>query len=194
MQGKHLEQWLRDKPSQAARNRAAQTLYDLFVYSTLKLRRLHADPNPGNYLFRDNGELALIDYGCVKSLSDRFVEKIPALLHAFCSADINRVVAAYAELGMRVDIHSEDEAFDGVLRSFGEWLSLPFQDDYFDFAIHKDYTSAGHELLQGLSELPGVESVEKDFIFFDRTVYGLFKIFERLEAQVYVRRNWEAVW
>lgn len=195
LQGMHLDEWLESRPSQVVRDQAAQTLYDLFVYSTLELRRLHADPNPGNYLFKKNGELALIDFGCVKSLSDRFVAKLPALLRAFCSADLNNILSAYSDLGMKMKLDNEHgHGFDEVLLAFGEWLSMPFKHEYFDFGKHKNYTRSGHELIHNLSELPGVESVEKDFIFFDRTVYGLFKVFERLEAKVYVRRNWEAVW
>jgi len=55
MPGKHLDDWLATQPSQAIRDKAAQQLYDTLVYSTRTLKRLHADPNPGNYLFHDDG-------------------------------------------------------------------------------------------------------------------------------------------
>ena len=64
-QGKHLDDWLLDDPSQAMRDKVGQRLYDLFIHSVLKLRRMHADPNPGNYLFQEDGGIALIDFGCV---------------------------------------------------------------------------------------------------------------------------------
>lgn len=195
LDGVHLDEWLADNPSQEARNRAAQTLYDLFVFSTLQLRRLHADPNPGNYLFKETGEIALIDFGCVKALSDRFVEKIPALLHSFHSGDLSRIIDAYGDLGMKMNLENEDaEGFDNLLRSFGQWLSKPFENEYFDFRVNWDYTSSGRDLIQGLSHLPGVETLQRDFIFFDRTVYGLFKIFERMEAKVAMRKHWEKLW
>ena len=60
--GTHLDNWLANEPSQALRDQVGQRLYDLFIHSVLKLRRLHADPNPGNYLFRDDGSIALIDF------------------------------------------------------------------------------------------------------------------------------------
>jgi hypothetical protein len=64
-----------------------------------------------------------------------------------------------------------------VLRPFGEWLSLPFQGDAFDFKANKDYTLEGRELIHSMAHVPSFETVEEDFILFDRTLYGLFKIF-----------------
>ncbi|MCU7891582.1 MAG: hypothetical protein KZQ78_08170 [Candidatus Thiodiazotropha sp. (ex Ustalcina ferruginea)] len=49
--GLHLEQWLQHGPSQKERNHFGQLLYDVFVNSFYGLHALHADPNPGNYLF-----------------------------------------------------------------------------------------------------------------------------------------------
>ncbi len=66
LEGLHLDDWLAMQPSQTARNLAAQRINDVFVHSTLKLRRMHTDPNPGNYLFHDDGAIGLIDFGCVK--------------------------------------------------------------------------------------------------------------------------------
>ena len=53
--GDDFEHWLRTGPSQAARDRAAQRLYDFFTTSLHVHGRIHADPNPGNYLFGRGG-------------------------------------------------------------------------------------------------------------------------------------------
>ncbi len=193
MSGLHIDDWLATKPSQECRNRAAQLIYELFIHCAVELGRVHADPNPGNYLFKENGELALIDFGCVKELSEHFREKLPALLYAFYTDDLDKIVHAYSDMGMRlVPVLSDD--YENVLRSFGQWLSKPLSEPYFDFKQNNDYTSSGLPALKSLTETPLLESLEKDFIFFDRTLYGLFKIFERLEAKVYMREHWEKLW
>jgi len=59
LDGLHIDAWLATKPSQKLRDRAAQLIYELFIHSVIELGRVHADPNPGNYLFKENGTLSL---------------------------------------------------------------------------------------------------------------------------------------
>lgn len=193
LSGRHLDEWLESNPSQEYRNRAAQLIYDLFFHCTMVLGRVHADPNPGNYLYKDNGEIGLIDFGCTKKLGPSFIENLPALLHAFYLNDFDKIFAAYANLGTTIKSDNSHD-YEAVLRPFGEWLARPFRDAYFDFGKHNDYTNSGRDLMHGLMENPSLETIDEDFIFFDRTIYGLFKIFERLEAKVYMRERWEPLW
>ncbi|MGB1311573.1 MAG: ABC1 kinase family protein [Leucothrix sp.] len=187
-QGKHLDDWLAGNPSQALRNQVAQRLYDLFVHSVLNLRRMHADPNPGNYLFQENGEIALIDFGCVKQLSAQFTEVLPKLLKAYQDDDPIALLAAYKALGME---YAAEDVYEQVLRPFGQWLTQPVHEETFDFAKNNDYTRQGKALIQRVANLSGVNSLAEDFIFFDRTLYGLMKIFERMGATVRMRQHWE---
>ena len=189
MPGKHLDDWLATQPSQALRDKAAQQLYDTLVYSTRTLKRLHADPNPGNYLFHDDGSVSLIDFGCVKQLSDTFVDTLPRLLNAFARNDADGVFAAYRQLGMEHKAAPAD-FYAQVLQPFGEWVSRPLQEDAFDFGKHSDYTSQAREIIHNLAKTSGLNKVADEFVFFDRTVYGLCKIFERMGATVKIRQHW----
>lgn len=190
-EGLHLEDWLKTGPTQAARDLAAQRLYDLFIHSARELRRLHADPNPGNTLFAADGSITLIDFGCVKDMSPAFIEMLPRVLKAYLADDPAALFAAYQELGM---LHGRDAAryYDDILRPFGRWLVEPLQDDSFDFAAHADYTARGFEVIQGLQRLKGLDRLADEFVFFDRTIYGLCKLFERMGARVRLRHHWIA--
>jgi predicted unusual protein kinase regulating ubiquinone biosynthesis (AarF/ABC1/UbiB family) len=187
--GLHLDAWLATNPDQSARDRAGQRLYDVFVHSALKLRRLHADPNPGNYLFQPDGSVAVIDFGCVKTMSERFAQVLPHVLMAYRDDDPDALFRAYRELGMT---YRKDGArlYEEVLRPFGRWLVEPLQDEHFDFGRHSDYTSRGQEFIQQLGKLSGLERLADEFIFFDRTIYGLCKLFERMGARVRIRHHW----
>jgi len=193
LEGQHIDDWLATGPSQDVRDKAAKLIYELFVRCAVELGRVHADPNPGNFLFKKNGEIALIDFGCVKQLDAQFREKLPPLLHAFYIDDLDKIVRAYSDIGMHL-VPGLSGEHDQVLRSFGEWLSRPIKEPYFDFKKNNDYTTSGLPVIKELSEMPILESIQEDFIFFDRTLYGLFKIFERLEAKVYMREHWEKLW
>lgn len=188
-EGLHLEDWLKTGPSQAARDLAAQGLYDLFVHSALELRRLHADPNPGNTLFARDGSITLIDFGCVKDMSPRFIEILPRVLKAYLADDPGALFDAYEKLGM---LRRADAArfYEDILRPFGHWLVEPLREDCFDFGVHGDYTARGVEVIQGLQRLKGLDRLADEFVFFDRTIYGLCKLFERMGARVRLRHHW----
>jgi len=190
LEGEHLDAWLAHDPPQDIRDQAAQRLYDLFVYSTVELKCLHADPNPGNFLFREDGSIGLLDFGCVRTFSDSFVSHLPDLLTAFRVGDRQAIFDSYAKLGMNFDA-SDDDLFDQVLEPFGHWISKPFAHDSFDFAAHPDYTGEGRDLIHRLSKASNIDAIAEEFIFFDRTVYGLFKIFEKMQANVRVRHHWD---
>ncbi|MEJ2619786.1 MAG: AarF/ABC1/UbiB kinase family protein [Candidatus Thiodiazotropha sp.] len=135
--GEHLDQWLSRDPSQAERNHFAQRLYDLFVHSFYGLNALHADPNPGNYLFADDGTLGLIDFGCVRHFSRDFVYQMPQLLHAYLKQDASAVLHHYRALGMVVDGLSTSQLqsfYDELLKPFGDWLTRPFKAGRFNFS------------------------------------------------------------
>lgn len=193
IEGVHLDQWLDTNPSQQQRDRAGQLIYDLFYQSTMVLGRVHADPNPGNFLYKDNGDIGLIDFGCVKKLDSKFIDNLPALLHAFYLNDYEKIFEAYAFLGTTLKPDNSKD-YECVLRPFGEWLSKPVREDFFDFGKNNDYTNTGREFLHELGKMPSLETLNEDFIFYDRTMYGMFKIFERLEAKVYIRKYWENLW
>lgn len=187
--GLHFDDWLRTSPDQAARNRAAQGLYDLFIVSVLRLGRLHADPNPGNYLFAPDGALTLLDFGCVKDISPTFSATLPRILRGYLDDDPAALFAAYRDIGMEHGGDSE-RLYAEVLRPFGRWLVEPLVADRFDFAVHADYTTRGMALLHGLSRIRDLNRVADEFIYFDRTFYGLCKLFERLGAEVRMRHHW----
>jgi len=66
VEGRTLGSFLETKPSQQLRDLLGARLVELFEIQTCNLKALHADPHPGNYLFRPDGSIGLIDFGCVK--------------------------------------------------------------------------------------------------------------------------------
>ena len=190
--GMHLNEWLATNPSQELRNQTAQRLYEFFIHSSQKLQCLHADPNPGNYLFHKDGTITVIDFGCVRHLSDTFTDVFPRLLLAYMNDDPDALFPAYEEIGMTFENTDLDKLYQETLRPFGQWITLPFQTDSFDFGKHSTYTQQGKDAMQNLHEILSidVENVAVEFIFHNRTIYGLLQIFERMGATVRLRHHW----
>ena len=87
LDGLHVEDWLATNPSQSQKNRVGQILFDFFWYSVFKLNKINADPHPGNFLFLNDGNIGVLDFGCVRHLSKEFVsnfaEMIPAIVDTY---------------------------------------------------------------------------------------------------------------
>ena len=194
LRGEHLEQWLKQNPDQERRNHFAQRLYDLFVHSFYGLHALHADPNPGNYLFARDGALGLLDFGCVRHFSSEFVTLMPQLLRAYMVRDAEAVILTYQKLGMMVTDLSTSELetfYNDLLQPFGDWLTQPFKAESFDFSSRgSPYTKEGWGSFKQLSRVTKISGIANEFIYFDRTLFGLYQTFERMEATVNMEHPW----
>src|SRR5216683_3627716 len=100
MRGRHLEDFLAQRPSQKLRNELGSHLFELFYFQLLKVGALHADPHWGNYLFND-ANIGLVDFGCVKHLRAESVEYLRSVFlypGATDSADFRRLLERHYEL------------------------------------------------------------------------------------------------
>ncbi len=193
LQGLHLEAWLQTGPTQQQRDHFGQLLYDSFVHSFYARHALHADPNPGNYLFADDGTLGLVDFGCVRYYSADFVELIPILLRAYMERDAEKVVSTYQRLGMVAEMTGDElQAFYAeVLQPFGDWLTRPFKAGRFNFAGHATpYTAEGWASFKRLANVHKISDLANEFIYFDRTFFGLYQLFERMGACIDMEHQW----
>jgi predicted unusual protein kinase regulating ubiquinone biosynthesis (AarF/ABC1/UbiB family) len=53
-----------------------QALWDFYMYQIHILKKVHADPHPGNFLVNDNNELVALDFGCMKQIPNDFIRLI----------------------------------------------------------------------------------------------------------------------
>jgi len=196
LEGKHLNEWLKTKPTQEQKNQVAQTMYDIFMRSVFELRRFHADPNVGNYLFAENGQVGLIDFGCVKVLEPEFCQQYANLFGAILASDYEKLLDIYRDVGvLKVANQEVDKAYyHDALIPFFQWFSKPYQYEYFDFSKHQGFTSAGIRLGEAMRKHKGMKQgyieVNQAFVYTDRTLYGLYKIFEELGAKVQMQNQW----
>ncbi len=79
VKGRHISEFLADRPSQKTKDRVGARLIELYYFQLLQLHAIHADPHWGNYLFTNDGEIGLVDFGCVKYLDDAFVTNMQSV-------------------------------------------------------------------------------------------------------------------
>ena len=99
--GVRLDTWLKKRPAQGERNRIGEALYEFYVGSLLRHGVYNADPHPGNYLFRSDGTLVILDYGCVRQFSAGRVEAFRRLRDAVQQDEVDAVRGAMRAMGAR---------------------------------------------------------------------------------------------
>jgi len=185
-----LTQQLADGLRWEAAVRASQRLRDawgeaIYRFALGSLRRLHAfnaDPHPGNYLFRRDGSVAFLDFGCVKRFNAGQVVLMQDVVRAVLRQDADAVWDAFARLGLL-------SATDGLTpRDVLEWYSGPFEmllspqpyqitPEIAARILRSEYSPAGPSgrVVRSLS-LPG------DYVFLSRIDLGLFSVLAELRA------------
>lgn len=73
--------------SQDTRDALGTTLARWALLQMFDALAVHADPHPGNFAFRETGEIVVYDYGCVKRLSRPVADRVVALLNAASDGD-----------------------------------------------------------------------------------------------------------
>jgi predicted unusual protein kinase regulating ubiquinone biosynthesis (AarF/ABC1/UbiB family) len=180
--GKHLTAWLATSPSREAREHYGQLLVELFHHSVFNLRFFHADPNFGNYLFADNGQLGVIDFGCVRRLDAQAVE---ALRRAYSPHDASPDVIE--QIHMKMGVRYRTETSRAELREFlvrwANWVWEPYRSERFDFGS-REYFERGCALGRVARRL--VASCDGSFLYFGRAQQGLYRLLQTLRVSVHM--------
>ncbi len=89
-----VQELVRGKPFAAAqslpqpeRNRIGEIVFRYAFGSIYRHGLFNGDPHPGNYLLRDDGSVAFVDYGCVAEFSAGTVEGFKHVLRALYAGD-----------------------------------------------------------------------------------------------------------
>ncbi len=193
--GMHLNEWLATAPSQAERDHFGQLLFDTFMFSLFELRRLQADPHPGNYLFMSEGRLGLLDFGCTKHISASFCDGLShawsALLRRPC--DLKRVQQAYLDLGLIAPTLSAAEFGDALMPALAAvqaWQTAPFAAAVYDFGQHPDMPRS--EPAQQRQAVRYLQTLAPELPYFDRAYLGLVLMLRTLGARVRTGNPWIA--
>ncbi len=193
LDGRPLDLWLKSAPGQKERDQIAQTLENLIITGMYELNTIHADPNPGNFIIGDDLTIGLVDFGCVKRLNSDFVENLRKLTMAAAHHDRK----AHFEQIIALDLlapnltKSQMDSAKQISHEMGKWFGRLYAHEVFDFGATPGFVADGQAIARRFHRYWSSFNMNPEFIFMDRTRYGLFRIFETMGARVRFRNPYE---
>ena len=190
--GEHLSEFTKVNTNKVLSDKLGQALWDFYMYQMHELKRVHADPHPGNFLVTPKGELVAIDFGCIKAIPDSFY--IPYFELAI-PENINNpemFTKKLYELEILTPTDTPEEiAFFSTL--FHEMLSLftqPMHNETFDFSDETFFSKVA-DLSEKYSKDTQLRKMNgnrgsKHFLYINRTFFGLYNLMNDLGAKVLV--------
>jgi len=189
LEGDGFEEFIAKNPTQEERNHYAQLIFDSFFMGLYHLQMIHADPNPGNFIFMDEGKLGLIDFGCVKRLDDEFLRTFSKLhVSLMDKVDDAAITEQYANLRM-IDRDTPEkmlEFYQEVIKPLDRIYIEIFEEDSYDFKVHNDFSERGFNTIMEVQKksITAVHNMNEEYIFVDRTLLGYYAMFEKMEAKI----------
>lgn len=192
MSGIHLAQYTSKQNDPQESNSIGQTLWDFYMYQMHVLKRVHADPHPGNFLVDSSGNLIAIDFGCIKDVPEDFYVPYFELAQKEAMEDRDFFIDKITALEiLRPDDSAKDSAY--ITDLFHELLGVltfPFHNETFDFSdeIFWGKVAQMSERLskdEQLRKLNGNRG-SRHFLYINRTFFGLYNLLHDLKSNVVV--------
>ncbi|GAA4237429.1 AarF/UbiB family protein [Postechiella marina] len=189
MEGEHLSEFTSHNTNQKTANKLGQALWDFYMFQIHQLKKVHADPHPGNFLVSKNNNLIALDFGCIKSIPNAFYIPYFELAKSENINNKSYFVSKLYELEILKQEDSEEELsfFTNMFHEMLSLFTLPFQQDNFDFS-DKDFFGKIAELGERYSKSTDLKKMNgnrgsKHFIYINRTFFGLYNLMFDLKAQ-----------
>ena len=189
MVGEHLSEFTAYNQDQEKANKLGQALWDFYMYQIHNLKKVHADPHPGNFLVSEKGELIALDFGCMKTIPMAFYTPYFELAKKENISNKAYFIDKLYELEILRNDDSKEE-LEFFTAMFHDMLSLftqPFHQDTFDFSDGEFFGKIA-ELGERYSKSTDLKKMNgnrgsKHFIYINRTFFGLYNLMFDLKAQ-----------
>jgi len=197
MEGEHLSEFASKNTDREKGDKLGQALWDFYMFQMHKLRKVHADPHPGNFLIDADANLMPIDFGCIKKVPEEFY--IPYF--ELANPEIINNPILFKEKLYELEILRTDDSIEEVAYFTGIFFRLlslftkPFHSDYFDFSDEEffaEIATMGEDFTKDtqLRKMNGNRG-SKHFLYINRTFFGLYNLMHDLKARV-VTQNYKS--
>lgn len=192
MTGIHLSEFTNRNDNQEIADKIGQALWNFYMYQIHILKKVHADPHPGNFLVNNENQLVALDFGCMKQIPNDFYTPYFELIDKKVINDSKIFNDKLFELEiLRVDDSAAEIAY--FTEMFHDLLSLftkPFQAEKFDFSDESFFESIA-QLGERFSKDTNLRKMNgnrgsKHFIYMNRTFFGLYNLMFDLKATIVV--------
>ena len=192
MTGIHLSEFTAKNKDQKVGDELGPALWDFYMYQIHVLRKVHADPHPGNFLVDDQNQLIALDFGCMKQIPDDFYTPYFELINKNVITDKALFNEKLFELEIlrKDDTPAEIEYFTEMFHDLLSLFTRPFQNETFDFSDETFFDSIA-KLGERFSNDTSLKKMNgnrgsKHFIYMNRTFFGLYNLMFDLKAKIVV--------
>src|SRR2546429_7097153 len=190
LQGRRLLE--HTKADLATRNRLGTAMFTAWWWPFSRFGVIHGDPHLGNYtVFEADGRPAginLLDYGCIRIFSPKFVGGVVDLYHGLLRGDDDLVVHAYETWGFRRLTRDLIES----LNIWAQFIYGPLLQDRVrtiaDGVKPSEYGRREAFRVHQALKKRGPVTVPREFVFMDRAAVGLGGVFLHLGAELNYHR------
>jgi predicted unusual protein kinase regulating ubiquinone biosynthesis (AarF/ABC1/UbiB family) len=190
MTGVHLSEFKNSDPIIA--NKIGQALWDFYMYQIHILRKVHADPHPGNFLVSEKNELIALDFGCMKIIPNEFYVPYFELIDpkVIDNAELFREKLFELEILRSDDSEEEIVYFTALFYDLLSLFTKPFQAETFDFSdevFFENIAKLGERFANdgNIRKMNGNRG-SKHFIYINRTFFGLYNLMFDLKSTIKV--------
>ncbi|MDO3695556.1 AarF/UbiB family protein [Wenyingzhuangia sp. chi5] len=189
MTGVHLSEFDINNADENIRTQLGQALWDFYMYQIHILKKVHADPHPGNFLISENKELIALDFGCMKSIpNDFYVPYFELANPEIINDDILFKEKLYElEILISEDGPKEIAFFTELFKQLLSLFTQPFHQEIFDFSDPVFFGQIA-ELGERFNKDPRIKEMNgnrgsKHFIYINRTFFGLYNLMFDLKSK-----------
>ena len=189
MTGEHLSEFTAHNTDLEKSNILGQTLWDFYMFQMHNLRKVHADPHPGNFLITKDTKLIALDFGCIKEVPNDFY--IPyfelAKKENLDNPEFFKSKLYELEILRTDDSKEETEFFTAMFHELLSLFARPFHAEEFDFSDEEFFGQIADlgERYSKSTELRNMNGNRgsKHFIYINRTFFGLYNLMHDLKAK-----------
>ena len=185
LNGSSLLSYIATNENQDARNHVAINMFRAWYIPFYLYGIIHGDPHLGNYSITEEGDVNLMDFGCIRVFPASFVKGVIDLYHGLRDDNEELAIEAYKTWGFEnLDIETIN-----VLNQWARFVYAPLMEDKIRSIQDTNSGAYGREVVQKvhreLRRLNGVKP-PREFVLMDRAAIGLGSVFLHLKAEV----NW----
>ncbi len=192
MEGKHLSDFAKTNTDLSKANKVGQTLWDFYMFQMHLLKRVHADPHPGNFMVDEDGDLIVIDFGCVKEVPEEFYLPYFELARPenINNPELFTEKMYVLEILKKEDSPEEIRFFSNLFYEMLNLFTQPFHNQTFDFS-DKAFFDKIADFSNKYSKDTEIRKMNgnrgsKHFLYINRTFFGLYNLMNDLGSQVVI--------
>ena len=177
--------FIKNNPELEMRNLVAKNMFRAWYVPFYLYGIIHGDPHLGNYSIRPNGDINLLDFGCIRIFPPTFVKGVIDLYIGLRDDDEELAVNAYRTWGFE---NLDRDTID-ILNHWARFVYSPLMEDKVRRIQETNSGVYGKEVVEKVhKELRRLNGVKppREFVLMDRAAIGLGSVFLHLNAEV----NW----